>query len=146
VEPIYENVEPVTPVMRQEVPARARQSSTSATRQATPEIPAEAPAFIEALLAGDRERTFGMLREVARSGGDPEAFFTQAACALDDAYRARLEGVPVHPEIARITHDVATPVLERLVTALTVAVDSSYSIGITGAKLALTRALATVGA
>ena len=41
---------------------------------------------------------------------------------------------------------VATPVLERLVTALASAVDSSYSVGITGAKLAITRALAILGA
>jgi hypothetical protein len=87
-----------------------------------------------------------MLREVAREGGDTEAFFTQVACALDDAYRHRIEGAPVHPEIARITNGVATSTLEKVVTATTTAVDSSYSIGITGAKLALTRALATIGA
>jgi len=52
----------------------------------------------------------------------------------------------VHPEIKRITDSIATPVLEKLVTALSTAVDSSYSVGITGAKLALTRALATLGA
>ena len=141
VEPVYENVEPIREPVISLPPVAAR-----ALYPAVPEVPAETPVFIEAMLAGERERCFGMLREVARSGGDPEAFFTQAACALDDAYRARLEGVPVHPEIARITQGVATPVLERLVTALTVAVDSSYSIGITGAKLALTRALATIGA
>jgi len=109
-------------------------------------VPANAPVFLEALLASDREAVFGMLRAEARSGGNTEAFLTQVACALDDAYRARLEGIPVHPEVARMTAAVATPVLERLVTALASAVDSSYSVGITGAKLAITRALAILGA
>lgn len=103
------------------------------------------PTFLEALCAGDRGVAFNMLRAEARSGGDTEAFLTQVACALDDAYRARLEGVPVHPAIARITQPIATPVLERLVTAIASAIDSSYSVSITGAKLALVRALATLG-
>lgn len=142
VEPIYENVEPiydrVEPIREEYLePARAVAPSVIA-----PHI----PAFLEALLAGDREAVFSMLRTEARSGGDTEALLTQVACALDDAYRARLEGIPVHPEIARITAAIATPVLERLVTAFVCAVDSSYSVGITGAKLALTRALATLGA
>ena len=144
VEPIYENVEPI----RTEAPAPMSAPVAPIARPAavTTAPPAQVPAFLDALLRGDREATFGMLREVVRNGGDAEAFFTQVACALDDAYRARLEGIPVHPEIARITQDVATPVLERVVTAFASAVDSSYSVGITGAKLALTRALATLGA
>jgi hypothetical protein len=134
-------------VAPQPEPAPAPRIELPPRREAErPAIAAEVPAFIAAVLAGDRETTFGMLREVARSGGDPEAFFTQVACALDDAYRARIEGAPVHPEVKRITDGVATPVLEKVVTAFTTAVDSSYSIGITGAKLALTRALATLGA
>ncbi len=135
VEPIYDRVEPI----REERPEPAHIAAPSP-------IAPHVPAFLEVLLRGDREATFGMLREVVRSGGTAEPFFTQVACALDDAYRARLEGAPVHPEIARITASIATPVLEHLVAAFVSAVDSSYSVGITGAKLALTRALATLGA
>ena len=144
VEPIYENVEPI----RAEAPAPMSAPVAPIARPAavTTAPPAQVPAFLDALLRGDREATFGMLREVVRNGSDAEAFFTQVACALDDAYRARLEGISVHPEIARITAPLATPVLERVVTAFASAVDSSYSVGITGAKLALTRALATLGA
>ncbi|MDP2593937.1 MAG: hypothetical protein Q8P36_01175, partial [bacterium] len=159
-EPIYENVEPiydrVEPIREEEHPESIpapRMTAPVASRPTTPVASAmsvNVSAFLEALLAappaGGREVTFSMLRIEARSGGDTEAFLTQVACALDDAYRARLEGIPVHPEIARITAAIATPVLERLVTAFASAIDSPYSVGITGAKLALTRALAISGA
>lgn len=104
------------------------------------------PAFLGALLGGDREKAFGMLRETVKSGANAEDFLAQIACALDDAYRARTEGAPVNAEVKRMTDGIATPVLERLVTSLTTAVDSTYSVGITGAKLAVARALATLGA
>jgi len=149
VEPIYENVEAL--VEEAQAPAPAIYSAPVPNRRPAPSaapapIPSEIPAFLEALVRGDREEVFGMVRTVVREGGDAEAFLTQVTCALDDAYRARLEGTSVHQEIERLTARLATPVLERLVTAFASAVDSSYSVGITGAKLALTRALATLGA
>ncbi len=100
--------------------------------------------FIAALLNDERDTVFGTIRHIIREGGDAEAFLSQVVCALDDAYRARVEGSNVHPEIAEITRGCATNFLERLVAALTNAVDSSYSVGVTGAKLALTRALAII--
>ncbi len=100
--------------------------------------------FCAALLNGNRDVVFGTLRQVVREGGDAEAFITQVVCALDDAYRNRVDGTPVNGEIARLTQNCATSFLERLTTALTNAVDSSYSPGISGSKLALTRALAVV--
>ena len=145
VEPVYENVEPVYQNVEPVAPAPTVTRTARPRAEAAP-VAAEVPAFIEVIVAGNREQAFAMLRSTIRSGGDAEAFLTQVACALDDAYRARLEGTPVHAEVERICKDCATPVLERLVTAFATAVDSSYSVGITGAKLALTRALATLGA
>ena len=148
VEPVYDHVEPiedkVEPIYENVEPIRDNVEPIMASAPAAPAP--EVPNFLEALIAGDRTKVFGMLRDTIRGGGDAETFLTQIACALDDAYRARLEKTPVHPEVERICKDCATPVLERLVTSLASAVDSSYSIGITGAKLALTRALATLGA
>jgi hypothetical protein len=153
VEPIYDNVEPIydrvdaiedAPV----APARPAMLKPVAKKapNTAPAIAAEVPSFIAALIAGDRETVFATLRGLVQSGADSEAFIAQVALALDDAYRARTEGAPVHPEIKRLTDGLATPVLERLVSSLTSAVDSTYSVGITGAKLALTRALSTLGA
>lgn len=110
----------------------------------SPSYSDDIPGFIESLLEGDRDRVFGTVRTIAKEGGDPEHFLTQAVCALDDAYRAKAEGAEVHPEIARVTKDCHPSFLERLVTSLATAVDSSYSAGVTGTKLALTRALAVV--
>ncbi|MDB5189168.1 MAG: hypothetical protein JWL82_125, partial [Parcubacteria group bacterium] len=64
--------------------------------------------------------------------------------ALDDAYRAKMDGTAVHPEVARVCVDCAPNFLERLVSSLSTAVDSSYSAGVTGVKLAVTRALQVV--
>jgi hypothetical protein len=100
--------------------------------------------FLSALLSGDRDTVFGTLRNVNRAGGDTQDFLAHAVCALDDAYRARIDGTSVHPEIARITSDCATNFLERLVSSLATAIDASYSAGLTGSKLAITRALAVV--
>ena len=100
--------------------------------------------FLTSLLSGDRDAVFGAVRGVTSSGGNAEEFLSHAVCALDDAYRARTDGTQCHPEIARITADLHTTFLEKLVTSLATAVDSSYSAGITGTKLALTRALSIV--
>jgi hypothetical protein len=130
-------------------PAHEEYSTPAPKPAAAPravEVDPEVPSFIGALLGGDREKAFGMLRETVKSGANAEDFLAQVACALDDAYRARTEGAPVNGEVKRMTDGVATPVLERLVTSLTTAVDSTYSVGITGAKLAVARALATLGA
>lgn len=150
VEPVYENVEPVMPEQKNTYTSprasHPQAASAQSRRGQSQPIAPEVPAFLEALLGGNRDAVFGMIRDTIKGGGDAESFLTQVACALDDAYRSRIEGAPVHPDIARVTESVATPVLEQLTTAITTAVDSSYSIGITGAKLALTRALAVLGA
>jgi hypothetical protein len=98
--------------------------------------------FITALLNGERDQVFALIRRLNQAGHDVEGFMAHAICALDDAYRARIDGTPLHHEVKRATDHCATPFLERLVTALTTAVDGSYSMGVTGIKLAITRALA----
>jgi hypothetical protein len=109
-----------------------------------PDIAPDVRDFIAALLNDDRTAVFMTIRKTVREGGDAEAFLSQVICALDDAYRAPLDGTAVHPEVAELTKGCAPAFLERLVASLTNAVDSSYSAGITGAKLAATRALAVV--
>jgi hypothetical protein len=81
-----------------------------------------------------------------RGGGAPEHFISSAAILLDDAYRARIDGTASDADVARMTARLSTPTLEKLIASLTTAIDSSYSSGVTGAKLALTRALAILGA
>jgi hypothetical protein len=139
VEPIYENVEEIAPAAQRPAGAARPQAS-----KAAPAPAAEVPAFLALVLAGDRDGAFSMIRSIVREGGDAESFLTQVAVALDDAYRARLDGTPVHGEIARVTDGCATGFLEKLVAAFSTGVDSTYSQGISGAKLAVARALGVV--
>jgi hypothetical protein len=78
--------------------------------------------------------------------GSPEQLVSGVVCLLDDVYRARVDGTACDPDIARLTARLSTTTLEKLIASLTTAIDSSYSTGVTGAKLALTRALVTLGA
>lgn len=100
--------------------------------------------FIKALLDGDRDTVFGTVRKLAREGQDTELFVSHAACALDDAYRACIDGTTCHPDIAELTNGCHPSFLERIVQSLSGAVDGSYSSGMTGVKMALTRALGVV--
>lgn len=128
VEPIYENVELI------------------ATAEAVAPAPASMRGFIAALLEGDRAAVFAGLRQHVRGAGAPEELITEAVCLLDDVYRARIDGTVCDPDIARLAARLSTPVLEKLIAALATAIDASYSTGVTGAKLALTRALTILGA
>ena len=109
-------------------------------------MPADVRGFTVALIEGDRAAVFAGLRQHVRGSGAPEQLITGAVCLLDDVYRARIDGTACDADIARMTARLSTPTLEKLIAGLATAIDSSYSTGVTGAKLALTRALATLGA
>ena len=129
VEPIYEHVEPI-----------------AAMTIAEPSAPASIRGFASALVEGDRAAVFAGLRQQTRGGGRAEQLLSETVCLLDDVYRSRVDGTTCDADIARLTARLTTPTLEKLIAALTTAIDSSYSTGVTGAKLALTRALTVLGA
>lgn len=130
IEPVYENVEPIA-----EAPLVEQNAASASVR-----------GFASALLGGDRAAVFAGLRQHMLGGGSAEELLSEVACLLDDAYRARIDGTAADAELTRLSARLSTPILEKLVASLTTAIDSSYSTGVTGAKLALTRALATLGA
>lgn len=132
VEPIYENVEPI-------VNDTAANTAPAPVRISTRD-------FISALMRGDRAAVFAGLRQRAEGIESPEQLISTAVCLLDDAYRARIDGTDNDTDIARLIARLDTQTLEKLISALTTAIDSRYSVGMTGAKLALTRALAVLGA
>ncbi len=138
-EPVEEHEEEYVEEEVVAVPAPA--PATEVVPEAVATTHPDVPAFISALLAGQRDEVFGIIRAMNQTGHDIETFMTHAICALDDAYRARIDGTPVHEEVKMITDSLETPFLEKLVTSLTPAIDGSYSTGVTGVKLALTRAL-----
>ena len=100
--------------------------------------------FVASLLDGDRPGVFAGLRQHVRGGGSPEQLLDEAARLVDETYRARIDGTPADESVVRLAARFPTPVLERIVASLAIAIDSSYADGITGAKLALSRALSVV--
>ncbi|HWH16636.1 MAG TPA: hypothetical protein VNU25_03575, partial [Candidatus Paceibacterota bacterium] len=138
--------EAVQQSVREEAPAAPAYEAPKAAPAAPLAVPMNDGVrdFIAALLNGDRDTVFGMIRKLAREGQDTELFVSHAACALDDAYRACIDGTTCHPDIAELTKDCHPSYLERIVSSLTTAVDGSYSAGMTGVKMALTRALGVV--
>lgn len=133
VEPVYDKVEPIY-------------ENVEAIAENRAETGSDIRGFASALVEGDRAAVFAGLRTHIRGGGAPEQMLSKTACLIDDVYRARIDGSSCDADIARLSARLDTPTLEKLVAALTTAIDSSYSAGVTGAKLALTRALATLGA
>ncbi len=99
-----------------------------------------------ALIAGDRLAVFAGLRDHVKNGGKPEHLVSSVACLLDDTYRSRIEGSMCDEKLSRLSARFDTPTLEKLVTSLATAIDASYTDTLTGAKLALTRALGVIGA
>jgi hypothetical protein len=131
---------PEAPAVEREAPPAVAPAQRAEARAAS--VSSDVVGFIAAILEGERDVVFGTIRRINQAGHDAEEFMAHAICALDDAYRARLDGTPVHEDVKQVTDHLGTSFLERLVTALTTAVDGSYSMGVTGIKLALTRALA----
>ncbi len=132
VEPIYSNVEPIHEVVETIV-----EPSTA---------PASVRGFAIALIEGDRAAVFAGLRQQVRGGGTSEQLMSAVTGLLDDVYRSRIDGTACDADILRLTAKLSTPTLEKVVAALATAIDASYSTGVTGAKLALMRALAVLGA
>lgn len=120
--PVYQKAEPIAPV-REEVVPHVR-------------------GFIAALLVRDRETVFSMLRVHTRSGGSAEQLLTDAALALDEAYRARVDGTPADADIVRVAAGYDAPMLEKIISILLSSMDSTYSDSSTSAKLVLMRILA----
>lgn len=100
--------------------------------------------FLNALMHGDRDTTFGILRRSVRNGQRPEVVLEGVIVHLDSAYRARVEGAPCSDDVRRACAACDTGLLEEVIAALTSAIDTTYSHAGTGAKLALTRAHAII--
>jgi hypothetical protein len=109
-----------------------------------PSVDGDDMRLLNALMNGDRDTSFSMLRRTMRNGGRPELLLEKALVHLDTAYRARIDGIACSEDIRRICAQADTALLEEVVDALATAVDTTYSQSQTGAKLALTRAHAVI--
>ena len=105
-------------------------------------ISSDAAMFLNTIMSGDRTSAFGMLRRAGRGEKGTEALIENALVLLDEAYRARIEGSACDKDIERMCAPADTALLEQVIEALASAVDTTYSKAQTGAKMAVTRALA----
>jgi hypothetical protein len=147
VEPVQKAVEPIEPIAvgpRNVEPIISDEPMIEAIEMVV--VPADIRGFAAAIIEGDRRAVFAGLRQNVRGGGVPERLVSSIVTLLDDVYRSRVDGTSCDGATARLTARLDTPTLEKLITALTTAIDSSYTDNVTGAKLALTRALAVLGA
>lgn len=112
------NAEPaafkVEPIGASAAPASASESAASA--------------FVNAILSGNRDTAFGIVRSMEKDGIAPTALMTGTALELDRRYRT-------NPSDAR---------LHTLVEIFTHAIDQSYANPFTGVKLALAQAFEAI--
>jgi hypothetical protein len=132
------------PAIHEEIHASTQTQSVAEEVTSEETVP-NVVSFVTALLHGDKERVFDTIRSLVKEGKRPDEFLTNVVCTLDDAYRARLDGTHCDEAVVHACAPYETNTLERVIGALTTAVDTSYQEAHTGVKLALTRALAVVG-
>jgi hypothetical protein len=96
---------------------------------------AQANAFLELMVQGERDATFDMLRDIEEHGEGAEPFLRRVLTAVEAALETRMGGATCDIRVTEILGNCDTPVLERLVAALQTA-DKGKQAG----KLALTRA------
>lgn len=97
--------------------------------------------LVRAILSGDRDTAFSLVREHEKEGSNPTKLMTGAATLIDGLYCARRDGMTVGDLVLaeRAAH-LSEESLARLVEVLTHAIDGSYSSLYTGVKLAIAQA------
>ncbi|GEM_PF-3381799 len=122
----------------------AREMETAPVQTATPYSTGEELQLLNALMSGDRDTSFSLLRRATRNGGRPDLLIEKVLVHLDAAYRARIDGIPCSEDVRRATAALDTALLEEVISSLASAIDTTYSQSQTGAKLALARAHAVI--
>tara|TARA_B100000508_G_scaffold60333_1_gene46970 strand:+ start:29641 stop:32502 length:2862 start_codon:yes stop_codon:yes gene_type:complete len=122
----------------------AREMETAPVQTATPHSTGEELQLLNALMSGDRDTSFSLLRRATRNGGRPDLLIEKVLVHLDAAYRARIDGIPCSEDVRRATAALDTALLEEVISSLASAIDTTYSQSQTGAKLALARAHAVI--
>jgi len=100
--------------------------------------------LLSALMSGDRDASFGVLRRTVRNGSRPDLLIEKVLVSLDSAYRARIEGSVCSEDVRRMCSVCDTALLEEVIGALASAVDTTYSQSQVGVKLAIARAHAVI--
>ncbi len=97
----------------------------------------------QAVLAGNRDQAYTVLRNLAQGGAKPASVMTVIAGAYDQLYRARRHGLTTELSVAAM--HVSDEALMKLVETFTHGMDAVYANPFTGLKLALAQAFEARG-
>jgi hypothetical protein len=107
---------------------------------------ASAVAFVGALVSGNREVAFSIIRSMEHDQVSPTTLMTSAATVLDRLYRVRQGGQNgIDATLLEKAQNVSDENLHKLVEVFTHSLDTVYSNPFTGVKLALAQAFEIVG-
>jgi hypothetical protein len=107
---------------------------------------AAASEFVGAILSGDRDTAYAIVRALEHDHVNPTSLVTATATVLDKVYRARKDGRPLADATLHMrSAETSVVVLASLVETFAHAVDTVYSSPFTGVKLALAQAFEVLG-
>ena len=102
--------------------------------------------FASAVVSGNRDVAFSVMRSFEHDGMSPTALMTSTAVALDTLYRTRRDSRPaVDVSLADAAAHLSDEQLAHLVNIFTHSLDTVYASPFTGVKLALAQAFEVVG-
>lgn len=107
---------------------------------------ASAVAFVSAIVSGNRDAAFSIIRSLEHASVSPATLMTSTATVLDRLYRVRQGGKNgVDKELLNASMNVNDENLHKLVEVFTHSLDIVYTNPFTGVKLALAQAFEVVG-
>ncbi len=126
-------------------PEPVKVAADVATRN-SPVDTAAAAAFAGAIVAGNRDTAFSVMRSFEHDAMSPTALMTSTATVLDALYRARRDNRSApDTTLADAASHLSDEQLAHLVNIFTHSLDTVYSSPFTGVKLALAQAFEVVG-
>ncbi len=103
-------------------------------------------AFVSAILSGDRETAYGIIRSLERDGVNPSALMTSVATVVDRLFRVRKGGKNgIDHTLLEKAQNLSDGKLSSIVEVFAHALDQAYSSPFTAIKLALAQAFEVIG-
>ncbi len=123
-----------------------REESVEEIKVTSPVDVAVAATFAGAVISGDRNSAFGIIRSLEHDKVSPTALMTSTATVLDALFRARKDNRPSSDAVlAEKATNLSDEKLAHLVNVFTHSLDTVYTSPFTGVKLALAQAFEVVG-
>lgn len=139
------DVSPV-PAVRVSAPAPSAQTTTGSVSAEGVLAESAANTLVRAILSGDRDGAFALVRAHEKEGMDPTKLMTGAATIFDGLYCARRDNLTTGDlALTESAARVSDETLATLVEVMTHAIDGTYASVYTGVKLAVAQAFDLIG-